>query len=51
MTQQKAFVLGCIVTIVVELIVLGALWVARSRSTANADDEVYGDWPHMERGQ
>ncbi|CAD5276948.1 MULTISPECIES: hypothetical protein [unclassified Bosea (in: a-proteobacteria)] len=49
MTQHEAFVLGCIVTIVVELIVLGALWIARSRQSVEAADEVYGDWPHLER--
>lgn len=51
MTAWEAFTLGCIVTIVIELIVLGALWVARSRSTSGADEEIYGDWPHVERGQ
>lgn len=49
MTAWEAFVLGCIVTIVIELIVLGALWVARSRPSAEAVNEVYGDWPHVER--
>ena len=34
MTQQEAFVLGCIATIVVELIVLGAIWIVRSRPAA-----------------
>jgi len=49
MTAWEAFVLGCIVTIVFELIILGALWVARSRPSSETSDEVYGDWPHVER--
>lgn len=49
MTAWDAFVLGCIVTIVVELLAGAAVWVARSRRSADTADEVYGDWPHVER--
>lgn len=48
MTAWEAFSLGCIVTIVIELIILAALWVARARSISDAAEEIYGDWPHVE---
>lgn len=49
MTAWEAFTLGCVVTIAVELMILAALWIARSRSISDTAEEVYGDWPHVER--
>ena len=51
MTAWEAFALDCIATITIELVILAALWVARSRSISDTVEEIYGDWPHVERGQ
>lgn len=49
MTPWEAFVLGCIVSIAVELLIGAAVWAASSRPTADAMEGEHGDWPHAER--
>ncbi len=47
MTAWQAFTLGCIVTIVIEMIALAALWIANSRDIPEPMQDAPGDWPHM----